>query len=268
MSENTPGEAATPEEPGGPPRRFRISRRGSSGQAPAPGSFRGRYARPGAVMKAVLATSWRQYTGNVVPLLIGAAIWLIPFCYIPVAALRVAPALGVSLWAQAGILLVIAVVLAPIQAGLAHAALRVEAGTRPGIADFFVVPNWGRAVATGVVVNIAVIIGLLLYVIPGLFVGVWCIFATAASVDRGVGPLKAFSASLELVGKDPVASMLMGFLTGALIAVSYFFLSWLFLAIFLPVVVGAQIVALAIVNLYRTLEKAPSPRRGPGGARR
>ncbi len=255
MSDNAAGEAVPPQEPERP-RRFRISRRGSDGQGPAPGSFRARYARPGAVMKAVLGASWRQFARNLGPLVLGSAIWLVPFFYLPAAALRVAPALGVDLWSQAGLLLVVAIVLAPIQAGLANAALRTEAGHKPRVADFFGVPHWGRAVITGIVANIGVAIGVLLYVIPGLAVGIWSMFAVTAAVDRGARPLKAFNGSLELVGRSPVAAMLMGFLVAVVAGLSYWLLPWLFWLLFLPAVIGAAILALAIVNLYRTLEKA------------
>ena len=255
MSDNAAGGAAPPEEPGRP-RRFRISRRGAEGQGPAPGSFRARYARPGAVMKAVLGTSWRQFLGNVGPLILGSAIWLVPFFYLPAAALRVAPALGVGLWSQAGLLLVVAVVLAPIQAGLANAALRTDAGSAPRVADFFAVPNWGRAVITGIVANVGVFIGVMLYVIPGLAVGIWSMFAVVAAVDRGARPLKAFNTSLELVGRNPVAAMLLGFLVAVAAGLSFWLLPWLFWLLFLPAVIAAAIVALAIVNLYRTLEKS------------
>lgn len=248
--------------------RARTPRDGGKASRPAPLSFRERYAAPAALVRQALEHSARSLRANLGAYLLGAALWLIPFFYVNSSVLVVnvgggfAAGGGLHFGVLALQFLVMAVYVTFIQTGFVNAALRVEAGEKLRVGDFFKVPRRGKALATSLLVTIALAVGLLLWVLPGLLIGVWTIFAVAIAMDRGLGPIAAIKASFGLIGKDPVAAMLLGLVVGLLIALglALFYLPGLaLLLIYSPILVAAPIVGQGVVHLYRKFEELPAP---------
>lgn len=88
------------------------------------------------------------------------------------------------------------VVVTPLAAGLAYAYLEGVRGTEPGTDELLagfqhVVP----LVAASILVGIAVSIGFILLILPGIYLGVRLIFTMLLVVDRDMGALEAMKAS-------------------------------------------------------------------------
>jgi hypothetical protein len=86
---------------------------------------------------------------------------------------------------------------APIAYGAAWAFLRAVRGHRPEVADLFVPfqRSWLNAVLANLIVTVAVAIGFILLIIPGIFVAVKLCLVPFIVVDEGLGPFQAIEAS-------------------------------------------------------------------------
>ncbi len=90
-------------------------------------------------------------------------------------------------------------VLAPFSTGLAWAHLRVSRSKTPKFGDWLEGWRiWPQAVGTAVLAWLAVMAGLLLLILPGIYVAVRLTFTTYALLDERQGPVAALRRSWEL----------------------------------------------------------------------
>lgn len=87
----------------------------------------------------------------------------------------------------------------PISFGAAYAWLRAVRGQKPEVADLFVPfqRNWISCVLAGLLWEIIILVGLVLLIIPGIFLAVRLSFVPFLVVDEGLGPVEALSESFR-----------------------------------------------------------------------
>jgi uncharacterized membrane protein len=88
-------------------------------------------------------------------------------------------------------------VITPLSYGVAWAFLRAARGEQPALADQFVVfrKNYAGAVLAGFLSTLAILIGFVLLVVPGIVLAVRLAFVPFVVVDAGQGGLDALRAS-------------------------------------------------------------------------
>ncbi|WP_341358145.1 hypothetical protein V5H98_10105 [Georgenia sp. M64] len=86
-----------------------------------------------------------------------------------------------------------------IGAALVSAALRTVDGRRIQVGDFLSVPNFLQALLAAVLLSLAMFVGILLLVIPGLIIGVLGMFYLHFAIDRRLSAVDSLRASFVLV---------------------------------------------------------------------
>lgn len=121
--------------------------------------------------------------------------------------------------------LVSAIVLMPMAVGLGFLATAIALGYRPNPKSLF---GWYdqtlRIVLTGVLMNLLILLGLLLLVLPGIFLAVSYQIALPLLVDKQLGPWQALETSRKVIWHnwfkvfvfDVVAILLVGISTALL----------------------------------------------------
>ena len=87
----------------------------------------------------------------------------------------------------------------PINYGAAYAWLRAVRGEKPEVGDLFVPfqRHWVAAVIANLLVTIIIIVGLVLLIVPGIFLAVRLSFVPFLVVDEGKGPVDALTESFS-----------------------------------------------------------------------
>ncbi|MEM7397637.1 MAG: hypothetical protein AAGF48_01685 [Pseudomonadota bacterium] len=116
-------------------------------------------------------------------------------------------------------------------------------------------PYW-KFFGTSVLASLAVGIGLLLLIVPGLIAMVLFMFSTFLVIDRGLGPIDALKASMEMTKGNRWS--LFGFI---LLCMLIIFVGVLALGVGL--LVAVPIVGLAFAYAYRLLSGAPAQIQQP-----
>lgn len=285
MSDNTPSgvppqpnEPAGPAQPTPPPVPPTPPAGGYAAPPPPPGGYAppppppGGYAAPPPGGYAAPAPSsggadlvmdgvkygWKKFTQNVGPFIAGGAIWLIGFGIIAGILYGVlivgtiaagdsgASQVGFSFgWAlMVGIIALLAVF---IQAAFLNAALRVAAGQVLTVNDFFKLPNMGAALGTAIIVGIASAIGYALFTLPGIAITIFTMFAIVIALDKGLGPVDAIKASIDMVKNN--------FVPVLLLALAVYVISAIGGAICgIGLLAAYPIAYLAVVYVYRKLQ--------------
>lgn len=140
-------------------------------------------------IKTLLSTAWKLFTKHWV-VLIGAMVISVIFNNIPNIILgndsQIASLLSylVSIFFMAGMLRIM---------------LTAVDGKTPEFSHLFSEgKSFLRLLGTAILVNIAVIVGLILLVIPGIYVGIRLFFALTLVVDKGLGPIAALQESWRM----------------------------------------------------------------------
>ena len=134
--------------------------------------------------------------------------------------------------------------------GVYRAALRTSSGETPSFGDLTTGQNLGKYIIVAIVFGIAVAVGLVLCVIPGLLVIFFLQFAPWYALDKGYGVGQAFSASIAAVKRAPVP-VLLAMIVNAIAA----FLGGWFWGIL--TLVALPFAALFTVHVYRQLNSEP-----------
>ncbi len=150
-----------------------------------------------------------------------------------------------------GILLYYVVALV-IGIGMTKIMLMLVDGETPSIGDLF--SHWDLILKyLGVIILYGLIVvgGIFLFVIPGIYWAVKFYFAQMLVVDKGLGPVEALKRSAEIT--DGVKWDLVGFLSvmGLVIMIGY-------IALFVGILVSMPVAMIALVYVYRQLEKQTS----------
>lgn len=136
------------------------------------------------------------------------------------------------------------------QAAMVKGALDVTRGQQVSLGTMFAGINWGAVVLASLLTGIAVTIGLILCVLPGLVVAMFTLYTNYFIIDRGEDAITAIKSSVSLVSKnfsDLFVFMLAGFgitLLGAL-------------ACGLGLLVAIPLVVIAAAWTYRVLQNEP-----------
>lgn len=108
-----------------------------------------------------------------------------------------------SLSALVLLFLVVMVGLWLLQAMMVRGALLETDGPRPDFGDFMRNLNAGNVLLTALLAFLGTWLGLALCVVPGLVVGVLCMFALHFVIDQDMGPIDAIRSSAMLVAANP-----------------------------------------------------------------
>ncbi|GAA5054064.1 DUF2189 domain-containing protein [Nocardia callitridis] len=133
-----------------------------------------------------------------------------------------------------------------LQAAMLRGALYESDGNRPPFGSFFRNLNAGNVLLTAVLVLVLASIGALFCVIPGIAVGVLCMFSLNFVLDQDMGPFQAIKSSVLLVVANPVQVSLLA-LAVLLMTVATVFTCGIGLLVVGP------LSALAVTFSYRTL---------------
>jgi uncharacterized membrane protein len=133
------------------------------------------------------------------------------------------------------------VVGAMVSIGIYNAALMITAGTVPTVSTAFSYDRWGEWVVFSIVYGLMVGIGLVLCLIPGLFVLAFFGMAPYFFIDRGMSIGDAFSASREAASRGFAVPVLLSVIVGALG----------FIACGIGALVTAPAAYIAVAFLYR-----------------
>ena len=135
-----------------------------------------------------------------------------------------------------------------VMLGLKRVLLNVTAGKSVDVGMLF---GEGRlllrAIGANIVFYLALVIGLLLLVVPGVFIALRFGFFFTAIVDRNLGIKEAFAYSYSLTTNNWANVLLLGFLFFCLIIAG-------FLALCVGIFIAMPVVALAYVIAYRWMQ--------------
>jgi uncharacterized membrane protein len=146
-----------------------------------------------------------------------------------------------------------------VQAGLIDMALKVARGVRPSFADAFGGGRWFlRVFVVNLLTNLVTLIGLLLFVIPGIIVWVGLMLAPYFVVDQDLGPIESMTTSWE-ASKGQKGDLFLLFLLSILLVVIGFCALGVGLFVAMPVMNLATCVA----YLSITGRGAPAPTAPP-----
>jgi uncharacterized membrane protein len=218
------------------------------GYPPAPG-----YAGPpsgGDIVMDGVRYGWKKFTENVGPFIIGGLVWFVGLGILVGIAYAIVLA-GVATTAQVdefgnvtsvggglgfiGFFLMLGIVMllsVLVQAAFLNASLRAAAGARVEIGDFFRFPNFGKVFLTALLVGLATGVGFMLFFIPGLIVAFFFSFAIIFALDRGLAPVDAIKASIDLVKNNVVTVLL------------------LFLAVYVLNAIGSAVCGIGVLATY------------------
>jgi uncharacterized membrane protein len=110
-------------------------------------------------------------------------------------------------------------VLIFMHASLISGSLDIADGKPVSIGTFFKPRRVGPAIITALLVGLGAAIGSILCIIPGIIFGFVSLFAVHFAIDRGLSPVDAIKASIELVRANLVPTLLAWLVAGAVTAV-------------------------------------------------
>jgi uncharacterized membrane protein len=118
------------------------------------------------------------------------------------------------------------------------------------LSDFFEFKNFGMYALLYVCLALAVIAGLILFIVPGIILSLATIFSVYILIDKGYGPIEALKESARITkghwGKLFLFSL-------ALLGVNLLG----FIVLLVGLLVSVPVTLLALLHAYRTLEQLP-----------
>lgn len=139
-----------------------------------------------------------------------------------------------------------------IQLGAYNLVLKIVDGKKAALSDLYTYSNAGikvlRNIVAGLIVGFLVVIGLIFFIIPGIYIGVRLMFFTYYIVDKDAGIIDSIKKSWELTKSGVINLFFFG-----LILLFINFLGMLFFGIGLAITMPLTFLATAIV--YRKFQK-------------
>lgn len=132
------------------------------------------------------------------------------------------------------------------QAFTIRGALLEVDGHKPVIGDFFKLHNFGWFVVAGLIVGIAVAVGTLLFILPGLLIAFFTHWTFNFVIDRNMTAIDAIKSSFNAISTDPGNLFLLAFLNVLIVIVGT-------IALFVGLLVAIPIVTLASMVAYRAI---------------
>jgi len=151
-----------------------------------------------------------------------------------------------SLSALVLLFLVVMVSLWLLQAMMVRGALLETDGPKPDFNDFVRNLNAGNVLLTALLAFLGTWLGLALCVVPGLLVGVLCMFALHFVIDQNMGPIDAIRASAMLVTANPWKVFLLALSVAVITAVGL-------LACGIGLLLAGPVCVIAVTYSYRVL---------------
>ncbi|MGW0181519.1 hypothetical protein [Nocardia sp. NPDC003345] len=137
-----------------------------------------------------------------------------------------------------------------LQSALVRGALYETDGYRPGFGSYFYIGSIGNAFLTALLAFLATTLASALCLIPGILVGIGCMFSLHFAVEQGQTPVEAIKSSFLLVLRDPGRVLL---LVLTVLVVTLLGL----LACGFGLLVAGPVAAIAVTYAYRTLTGGP-----------
>lgn len=137
-----------------------------------------------------------------------------------------------------------------LQAALVRGALYETDGYRPGFGSYFYIGNLSNAFLTALLAFLATTLASALCLIPGILVGIGCMFSLHFALDQGQAPVQAIRSSFVLALRAPGRVLLL-----VLTVVVMTFLG--LLACGFGLLVAGPVAAIAVTYAYRTLTGGP-----------
>ncbi|HSG89468.1 MAG TPA: hypothetical protein VLA56_09665 [Pseudomonadales bacterium] len=191
---------------------------------------------------AVFSEAWQRVPGSKLVLFGGfLAFYLVLIPVVTVVGLMLT-ALGMSLEEGVGGLLLQLLVVAlvyPFMAGIFMTSLRWLSGAPIGFAQLLAhYDRTPQLVLMNIASSVGILIGLVLFVLPGIYIGVAWMLAMPLIVDRGLGVFEALELSRKLVTKHWFSVFAFVIISGLILALGAFtfgiayiwFLPWMCLA--------------------------------------
>lgn len=134
-----------------------------------------------------------------------------------------------------------------LEIGTLHFTLKAHDSTESThLKDLIYLKGFWRYVGTSIISFLAVIVGLVLLIVPGIIIGLALSFTLYLVVDKGLGPINAFKQSLVLTKGNRWKLFLLSL---ALLGLNILGL----LALLVGLLVSVPITFLALMHAYRTL---------------
>ncbi|MEU7146179.1 hypothetical protein ABZ942_42545 [Nocardia sp. NPDC046473] len=151
------------------------------------------------------------------------------------------------------LLLIFLAVLAAVwllQAAMVRGALYETDGSKPHFGSYFRFLNAGNVLITALLAFILTFIGSAICIVPGLIVGVLCMFSLHFVIDQNEGPFEAIKSSATLVVTNvwPVLLLALAVLFVTLVGA---------LLCGLGLLVAGPVAVIAVTYAYRTLTGGP-----------
>lgn len=196
---------------------------------------------------ALLKEAWELFKKNLNIILIVIGVYFVYY----LAQYGVGYVLGNSVMASI-ISLVFLIIFLVIQLGTYNLMLRVVDGHKADIKDLYTYPNVTmkivRNIVAGILVGLAVVGGLILFIIPGIYIGIRLMFFTYYIVDKDNGVMDSIKSSWNLTRNGVINLFLLSIL---FLIVN--FIGALFFGIGLAITMPLTFLATAV--LYRKFQK-------------
>ncbi|MFG1794975.1 hypothetical protein [Nocardia sp. NPDC049149] len=219
---------------------------GASGTAPPPtyGYQQAAVGVPGTLdVGQAISYGWEKFRSNPGPWIGVTAVGLLIYlAFVAVVQLTdprsILPVLLIFLAVMVGVWL--------LQAAMVRGALYETDGTKPPFGAYFRFMNAGNVLLTALLAFVATSIGSAFCVLPGLIVGILCMFSIHFVVDQDQGPFEALRSSATLVVTNvwPVLLLALSVLFVTLVGV---------LLCGIGLLVAGPVAVIAVTYAYRTL---------------
>jgi uncharacterized membrane protein len=183
-----------------------------------------------------LSYGFNKYFAN-----FGAVILIILVAFAAQLAVQILEILVSALVLKAILGIIGLVVSAAVSIGIYQAALMLTAGVKPTVSTAFTYDRWGEWIVFSIVYGLMVGIGLVLCLIPGLFVLAYFGMAPYFFIDRGMSLGDALTASREAASRGYAIPVLISVIVGVLG----------FIACGIGALVTAPAAYIAVAFLYR-----------------
>ncbi|MEV3964636.1 hypothetical protein AB0M34_27745 [Nocardia sp. NPDC050193] len=137
-----------------------------------------------------------------------------------------------------------------LQAAMVRGALYETDGYRPGFGSYFYLGSMANTFLTALLAFLATTLASALCLLPGIAVGIGCMFSLHFAIEQGQSPVEAIKSSFLLVLRDPVRVLLLVLTMVVVTALGL-------LACGLGLLVAGPVATIAVTYAYRTLTGGP-----------
>ncbi|MGW5382802.1 hypothetical protein [Nocardia sp. NPDC003963] len=137
-----------------------------------------------------------------------------------------------------------------LQAAMVRGALYETDGYRPGFGSYFYLGSMANAFLTALLAFLATTLASALCLLPGIAVGIGCMFSLHFAIEQGQSPVEAIKSSFLLVLRDPWRVLLLVLTVLTVTALGL-------LACGFGLLAAGPVAVIAVTYAYRTLTGGP-----------